>query len=140
MTGVATHSAGAHGLPTESSLALLGCLQTSLAAQDWRRSGAEVVSEISQRLHCLRVSLGWVSAGQLRIVALSDGVVLEEGAAIPELNQAMLESVHQHATLFWPQPGKSASRITLAHQMLFKAQGLAGVMSVPLAHQGQVIG
>lgn len=139
-TGLAPHSAGAHGLPTESSLALLGCLQTSLAAQDWRRSGAEVVSEISQRLHCLRVSLGWVSAGQLRIVALSDGVVLEEGAAIPELNQAMLESVHQHATLFWPQPSKSASRITLAHQMLFKAQGLAGVMSVPLAHQGQVIG
>jgi multidrug resistance efflux pump len=129
-----------HSLATESAVALLGCLQTALAAQDWRSSAAEVVSEIAQRLHGLRVSIGWVVAGQLRIVALSDGVVLEEGAAIPELNQAMLESVHQHATLVWPQAAKSASRITLAHQTLFKAQGLAGVLSVPLACQGQVIG
>ncbi|RZL11749.1 MAG: HlyD family efflux transporter periplasmic adaptor subunit [Rubrivivax sp.] len=130
----------AHAAAAEASTALLACLRTALAAPDWQHSAAEVVSEISQRLKCLRVSIGWVVAGQLRVVALSDGVVLAEGVAIPELNQAMLESVHQHATLLWPQPTRQAVRITLAHQALFKAQGLAGVVSVPLAHKDQVIG
>lgn len=127
-------------LGADPALALLACLRTALGAQDWQHSTTMVVSEIGQRLQCLRVSLGWLVAGQLRIVALSDGVVLEEGAAIPELSQAMLESAHQHATLAWPQDDRSALRILLAHQALFKAQGLAGLVSIPLAHQGRVLG
>lgn len=127
-------------LHAESVAAVLACLRTALDARDWQGSAAEVVSEIGQRLKCLRVSIGWVVAGQLRIVALSDGVVLAEGQAIPELNQAMLEAVHQHTTLSWPQATRNAVRITLAHQSLFKVQGLGGVVSVPLAHKGRVIG
>ena len=125
-----TTAAGAL-LHAESVAAVLGCLRTALDAKDWQGSAAEVVSEIGQRLKCLRVSIGWVVAGQLRIVALSDGVVLAEGQAIPELNQAMLEAVHQHTTLSWPQATRNAVRITLAHQSLFKVQGLGGVVSVP---------
>lgn len=124
----------------EAGAAVLACLRTTLAAANWHSSAAELVSEISQRLKCLRVSIGWVAAGQLKVVALSDGVVLEEGAAIPELNQAMLEAVHQQATLQWPEPSRSAARITLSHQALFRAQGLCGVVSVPLAHEGRVVG
>lgn len=133
-------AAAASAAASEAAVALLTCLRSALGGADWHHSAAEVVSDISQRLKCLRVSLGWVVAGQLRIVALSDGVVLAEGVAIPELNQAMLEAVHQHATLNWPQTSRNAVRITLAHQALFKAQGLAGVISVPLAYKGQVIG
>lgn len=136
----ASDAAAPAQLHAESVAAVLACLRTALAARDWQASAAEVVSEISQRLKCLRVSIGWVVAGQLRIVALSDGVVLAEGQAIPELNQAMLEAVHQHTTLSWPQATRNAVRITLAHQNLFKVQGLGGVVSVPLAHQGRVIG
>lgn len=136
----ASQAAPNTALSADSVSAVLGCLRTALAARDWQGSAAEVVSEIGQRLKCLRVSIGWVVAGQLRIVALSDGVVLAEGQAIPELNQAMLESVHQHSTLCWPQASRNAVRITLAHQNLFKVQGLGGVVSVPLAHQGRVIG
>lgn len=135
-----TPDAASAPLHADSVAAVLGCLRTALAARDWQGSAAEVVSEISQRLKCLRVSIGWVVAGQLRIVALSDGVVLAEGQAIPELNQAMLEAVHQHTTLAWPQATRNAVRITLAHQNLFKVQGLGGVVSVPLAHRGRVIG
>ena len=133
-------AAGSSAQAMESVTSQLSCLRTALSASDWKHSSAEVVAEISQRLHCLRVSIGWIVAGQLRVVALSDGVVLEEGAAIPELNQTMLEAVHQRATLSWPEAGRIGERITLAHQNLFKAQGLAGVMSVPLAEHGRVLG
>lgn len=125
---------------SEAVVSQLACLRTALAAGDWRHGAAEVVAQISQRLQCLRVSMGWVVSGQLRMVALSDGVVLEEGAAIPELNQAMLEAVHQRASLLWPEVGRAGERITLSHQNLFKAQGLAGVISVPLAVDGRVVG
>jgi biotin carboxyl carrier protein len=112
----------------------------ALASDDWRTSTAQVVAEISQRLQCLRVSMGWVVTGQLRVVALSDGVVLEEGAAIPELNQAMLEALHQRVALGWPEFGRQGEHITLAHQSLHRAQGLAGAISVPLACRGNVVG
>ncbi len=124
----------------DAQLALLAGLGAGLAAPDWRSSAAEVVADICHRLSCLRVSLGWIVAGELQVIALSDGVVLEEGAAIPELQQAMLEALHQHATLTWPPNARCASRITLAHQFLYKAQGLAGVVSVPMAYGGRVAG
>jgi len=122
------------------SQGLLGCIQTALEAPDWAHSTTQVVTQIGRQLECLRVSLGWVVSGQLRIVAMSDGVVVEEGAAIPELNQAMLEAVHQGTLLALPQELPSAEKITLAHQALLKTQGLAGVMTVPLAFQGKVYG
>jgi multidrug resistance efflux pump len=125
---------------SDASAALLSCLRMALHASDWRGGSAEVVADMAHRLGCLRVSLGWVVAGQLRMIALSDGVVLEEGAAIPELQQAMLECLHQQSTLVWPPQSKQAMQITLAHQSLFKAQGLAGVASVPIAHRGRAVG
>lgn len=119
---------------------LLGCIQTALEAADWAHSTTQTVTQINRQLECLRVSLGWVVSGQLRIVAMSDGVVVEEGAAIPELNQAMLEAVHQGSLLALPQALPTAEKITLAHQALLKTQGLAGVMTVPLAFHGKIYG
>jgi len=136
----ASSSAVRQAVDADAQLALLAGLRAGLAAPDWQTSAAEVVADICHRLGCLRVSMGWIVAGELRVIALSDGVVLEEGAAIPELQQAMLEALHQHATLTWPPTARCASRITLAHQSLFKAQGLAGVVSVPMAHGGRVVG
>ena len=132
--------AGPVAAGSDASAALLSCLRMALHASDWRSGVAEVVADVAHRLGCLRVSLGWVVAGKLRVIALSDGVVLEEGAAIPELQQAMLEALHQHSVLVWPPHTSQAAQITLAHQSLFKAQGLAGVVSVPMAHRGRAVG
>ncbi len=124
----------------DASVDLLACLLAALQAPDWQTSAAEIVSEVNQRLGCLRVSMGWLVSGQLRVMALSDGVVVDDGAAMPELQQAMLEAMHQRATLVWPSQGRSETRITLAHQTLYKTQGLAGVLTVPLAQKGRVVG
>jgi biotin carboxyl carrier protein len=146
--GLSPHVSSAPSRPSQQQPAeqafdlskTLACLHTALQAANWHTSIAQVVAEIGQRLQCLRVSIGWVINGQLRVVALSDGVVLEEGAAIPELNQAMLEAVHQRVVLTWPETGPQGAHITLAHQSLYRAQGLVGVISVPLAVRGEVVG
>lgn len=131
--------------PTEPT-ALLGmpeamaCVRATLEENDWVASSTALVSHAGRLLGASRVSLGWITRNNLKVVALSDGVVLEEGVAIPELHQAMLEAAHQHTTLVWPPTRAMNTRITLAHQSLFKTQGLSGLVSVPLARQGEVVG
>ncbi|TBO32580.1 HlyD family efflux transporter periplasmic adaptor subunit [Aquabacterium lacunae] len=131
--------AAARAVP-ESCGDLLACLQVALRAHDWTACTAEVTSELNRQMRCLRVSMGWMVSGQLRVVALSDGVVVDDGAALPELQQAMLEALHQQVTLTWPPHGKPGVHITLAHQALYKTQGLAAVLSVPMAHHGRPAG
>lgn len=119
---------------------VLDCVRATLAENDWAASSTALVTQTCRMLGASRVSLGWITRQTLKVVALSDGVVLEEGVAIPELHQAMLEAAHQHATLVWPPTKAMNTRITLAHQALFKTQGLSGLVSVPLARQGKVVG
>lgn len=119
---------------------VLTCARATLDADGWAQGSTALVTQVARLLGASRVSLGWITRDTLKVVALSDGVVLEEGVAIPELHQAMLESSHQHATLVWPPTRAMNERITLAHQALFKTQGLGGLVSVPLARHGQALG
>ena len=119
---------------------VLTCVRATLDADGWAQGSTALVTQVSRFLGASRVSLGWITRDTLKVVALSDGVVLEEGVAIPELHQAMLEASHQHATLVWPPTRAMNERITLAHQALFKTQGLGGLVSVPLARHGQALG
>lgn len=122
----------------------VACLHAFLAAKDWTAGAAALVTLLNQQLACHRVALGWVSGQALRLRVLSDGVLLEEGVALTELHQAMLESAHQQTMLSWPLPPdqapRSAQAITLAHQTLCRVQGLSGVVTVPLAQDGVVLG
>ena len=130
-------------MPVHDDTQALACLQTCLSGQDWAQGVAALVTQLNSMLTCHRVSLGWVSGRSLRIRVLSDGVMLDEGSALPELHQVMLESAHQQVALTWPQQGDAdlhGSRITLAHQTLYRIQGLSGLMTVPLAHDDVVIG
>jgi len=120
------------------------CLKVFLDEIDWPSGISALVTQLNKMLGCHRVSLGWVSGQSLRVRVLSDGVLLDEGTAMPELHQAMLESSHQQTVLLWPLASQSNDasrhRITLAHQTLFRVQGLSGLLTVPLAQGDVVIG
>ncbi|MGH6649063.1 MAG: efflux RND transporter periplasmic adaptor subunit [Aquabacterium sp.] len=119
---------------------VLACVRATLDTDGWGPGSTALVSQVGRFLGASRVSLGWITRDTLKVVALSDGVVMEEGVAIPELHQAMLEASHQHTTLVWPPTRAMNERITLAHQALSKTQGLSGLVSVPLARHGQALG
>lgn len=135
--------------PRTSALVLddsgsVACLRSFLDEIDWVSGSAAMVTLLNKMLRCHRVSLGWVSGQSLRLRVLSDGVLLDEGVALPELHQAMLESAHQQAVLVWPplagDTDAANSRITLAHQTLSRVQGLSGLVTVPLALGDTVVG
>lgn len=122
----------------------VACLQAFLAEKDWTAGSAAFVTLLNQQLKCHRVALGWVSGQTLRLRVLSDGVLLDEGVALPELHQAMLEASHQQQMLSWPLAIASthdqSKAISMAHQTLCRVQGLSGVATVPLAQDGVVLG
>lgn len=122
--------------------AAVACLQAFLVEKDWTAGASAFTTLLNQQLKCHRVSLGWVSGQTLRLRVLSDGVLLEEGVALPELHQAMLEAAHQQKALSWPLPAGDdlAHAITMAHQTLCRVQGLSGLVTVPLAQGGVVMG
>ena len=122
----------------------VACLQAFLDELDWDAGSAAMVTLLNKMLRCHRISLGWVSGQSLRLRVLSDGVLLDEGVALPELHQAMLEASHQQAVLVWPPlaggTDTPVSQITLAHQTLCRIQGLSGLVTVPLALGDTVVG
>ena len=122
---------------------VLECLKTFLDQRDWSRGASELATRLNGLLSCHRVAVGWVTGQTLHLKVLSDGVLLDEGAAIPEVHQAMLEAAHQQTMLSWPLNSDLPAKdqfITLAHQTLLRVQGLAGVTSLPLAVNGKVVG
>ncbi|MBI2732414.1 MAG: HlyD family efflux transporter periplasmic adaptor subunit [Aquabacterium sp.] len=122
--------------------AAVACLQAFLGEKDWTSGAAAFATLLNQQMQCHRVSLGWVSGQTLRLRVLSDGVLLEEGVALTELHQAMLEAAHQQKTLSWPLPqgADPTGAITMAHQTLCRVQGLSGLVTVPLAQDGVILG
>lgn len=132
------------GLEALSESQAVACLQAFLSEKDWTTGAAAWVTLLNQQLKCHRVALGWVSGQSLRLRVLSDGVLLDEGVALPELHQAMLEAAHQQQMLSWPLAADSthdqSKAITMAHQTLCRVQGLSGVVTVPLAQDGVVLG
>lgn len=135
---------GQQAVAVQDDAAAVACLQAFLVKKDWTAGAVAFVTLLNQQMKCHRVALGWVSGQSLRLRVLSDGVLLEEGVALPELHQAMLEAAHQQTMLSWPQPAKpqatQAHAITMAHQTLCRVQGLSGLLTVPLAQGGVVVG
>jgi hypothetical protein len=140
------------GPPTLGAEQALGCVRAALDEGSWGAACTALVTTLCHELGASRVSLAWVGGRALHVVALSGGAPLAAGPLLPELQQAMLEASHQHCSLVWPPlppaaalPGAPASaspalHITLAHQALCKTLGLRGLVSVPLARDGQVLG
>lgn len=118
----------------------LACIEQVARAKGWTLAVQGMTTELTQTLASLRISLGWLVGGQLRIVATSDRNPVKEGVAMLELYQAMSELLHGVDSLrFSPEDASQAQRY-VAHQRLCQVQGLAGVLGVPLVCEGRIRG
>jgi biotin carboxyl carrier protein len=115
-------------------------LQGLLRERGWRAATAALCTELSLALGCRRVALGWQGEGRVRVVGLSHGAQLAEHPVLGGVAEAMQEAMTQGLTLCVPRVADGAVRITLAHRALLKHEGAAGVLTVPLAQGGEVLG
>lgn len=115
-------------------------LQGLLRERGWRAATAALCTELSLALGCRRVALGWQVDGRVRVVGLSHGAQLAEHPVLGGVAEAMHEAMIQGLTLCVPRVADGSVRITLAQRTLMKHEGVAGVLTVPLAQGGEVLG
>ncbi|NBD19257.1 efflux RND transporter periplasmic adaptor subunit [Aquabacterium fontiphilum] len=126
----------------EADLARLSwrSLQAVLRESDTPAALAALATEVAQTLACRRVAVGWGRGASLRVQGLSHGAQLGRGAVLGGVEEAMQEAVVQAQTICVPRVADGAVRITLAHRALMRREGVIGVITVPVARQGEVLG
>lgn len=115
-------------------------LQGLLRERGWRAATAALCTELTLALGCRRVALGWRVDGRVRVVGLSHGAQLADHPVLGGVAEAMQEAMGQGLTLCVPRVADGSVRITLALRNLMKREGVAAVLTVPLAQDGEVLG
>lgn len=120
------------------------CLNAFLGARDWQAGVMALATQVNRLLGGHRVAVAWRDGRSMRLRALSDGVPLDEGVALPALHEAIESCAAQAALVVWPRPSTAATAKeglqVSAHAALLSVQGLSGVATAPLAVDDQVCG
>jgi multidrug resistance efflux pump len=108
--------------------------ETSTAA------ATSVVTELATRLSCERVSIGFTQGQGITLYALSHSARYEtKQNLIRRIEAAIMEAVDQKETLVYPAPDNSTFMLQ-AHQELASHHGGSYICSIPLIHDGDVVG
>jgi len=103
-------------------------------------AAAAFASELATKLHCERVSVGFVEDRFARIIAISHGgSLISEAELLTLLGAAMDEAIEQQTSIRYPPLHGSTPRIALSHQDLQRRQG-GGVLSIPLVVDRRIVG
>lgn len=119
---------------------LLAVLQPLLAHRKFDTAAAEFLSKLALSLHCERATLGIVAGRAIKLCAMSNHLQKIEPHALPDVIDAMEESLLQDTALLYPQPASEFPHIVVAHAKLVRSNGLASALTVPLASEGRLIG
>jgi multidrug resistance efflux pump len=93
---------------------------------------------LAGRLHCQRVSLGWLERGFIRAQAISRTEKFDRKMeAVQALEKVMEECLDQDDEIIWPAP-PNYPLIIRDHDAFAKDQKLGSVCSVPLRHEGKI--
>jgi multidrug resistance efflux pump len=97
-------------------------------------------NSLADRLHCERVSLGWLDQGFVRVKTISRTEKFNrQMAAVQAIEVALEECVDQNSELVWPAPA-DFPLITRDTQKFAEETKVANVLSVPLRVDEKVVG
>lgn len=116
-----------------------------LAARVWQHDhfvhqAFDLCGEVSKRLGCERVSLGWRHGRLLRLKAISQVEKFDaRSAAVRALESAMEEAADQPADTVFPAR-EGDVQVVFAHDSYAALQGTAHLLSVPFWVDGEAVG
>jgi len=122
-------------------LTLANSLMASVLQEPTGRGSALVlVNELSAKLGCDRVSLGYEWQGMVKVEAISHTAIFDPKAKLIGLiAEAMDEVLDAHDLLVYPSQG-DAALTAVGQSALAQESQAAAVLSVPLIDEGQVMG
>lgn len=104
-------------------------------------SATAFTTDLATRLGCDRVALGILKGKRVRIRAVSHSPQFEQRANLMRaIEAAMEESVDQGETVVWPPAQDSRAVVARAHEALLHESGAGSAATLPLLHDGQVVG
>jgi multidrug resistance efflux pump len=104
-------------------------------------SATALATELATRLHCERVSIGFLRGGQVKIDAVSHSAQFKERTnLLRAVASAMDEAIDQGTAVGYPAPEGLGPAVTRAHENLVRTHNVGSTLSVPLASSGKVVG
>jgi multidrug resistance efflux pump len=95
---------------------------------------------LSTSLGCDRVSLGWLTGGYVRLLAISRTEKFNRRmAAAQALEAAMDECLDQDEELLWPAPAEGQNVVSRDHEKYSREQNIPHLCSIPLRLEGKPV-
>lgn len=132
------------GKPDGSNQRLLDVLEVTHRVMDKNRfllSCMTLVNEISARLNCSQVSIGWRKGDYFRTAAISNLENFKRQTdAVGALEEVFEEAFEQKDIVACPNMGDGGFKVDRAHRNYMKRLGLRQVVSIPLSLEDDIVG
>lgn len=120
---------------------VLELVAAAAAHERFSAAATALATELATRLHCERVSIGFLRGNKVRVDAVSHSAQFKQRTnLLRSVSAAMEEAIDQGEAVLYPlAPGRVAA-VTRAHEELAGQQGSGAVCTVPLASADKVVG
>jgi RND family efflux transporter MFP subunit len=121
--------------------ALLDLAVAAFDCAEFHEAAISLTTELATRLHCERVSLGFVDGGEIELAALSHSARFDPNTKLArDIVAAMEEAVDQEVVVAHPPLTPDALEVDSAHAALCSAHDAAAACTVPLVDGDEIVG
>ncbi len=127
--------------PSESLATVFDTVVAGLQHRRLEAAATGVATELSHRLSCERVSLGFLRHKHVKLQALSHSAHFEPRAnLVRQIEGAMEEALAFRATIIYPPPPSQPKETVPAHARLAEDVGEEAICTVPLMGHDEPVG
>jgi hypothetical protein len=121
--------------------AVLEVVASAAAHDRYVAAATALATDLSTRLKCDRVSVGFMHGGHVRLDAVSHSAQFKERTNLMRaVATAMDEAVDQGATVVLPPPKGAQPLVRRAHEALASELGSGAIVTVPMLVSGKPVG
>ena len=118
---------------------IVGLMASCLEQESYARSTVSLVSRLTRDFECDRVAYGEYRGHFSRVTAISNSASFDERSnLVRQIANCMDEAIDQDRLVVFPD--SSGTLIHREHRKLADACGFGAVLTVPLVHDGRVLG
>ncbi len=122
-------------------LTVVDVIAKGLEQEEFGGAAMAVATELTNRLGCDRVSLGFIDGRGIRIEAISQIVQIDDKTnLVRALDSAMHEALEQDGSIVFPESIDDRSGPNAAHTELARGFGANAICTVPMSHDGRAVG
>lgn len=122
-------------------LSVVEIVAASVEHSRFQAAAASIATLLAARLGCERVSLGFVHGRHVQVQVLSRSASMDRRTSLSRaIGAAMEEALDQDVSIGYPHSPHEKTCVTRAHAELAQLYGAGSVCTVPISHDGQLVG